>query len=162
MHLGSWKFHENENRSLGYLELADCLPGILRIWGFPMLNFCLRANIPSGPLGDIRSLDFMRRLTDMAPRRTSKSWSMPARIRIGVLLDWVPAHFPADEFALANFDGTCLFEHQDPRLGRHAEWDTLIFNYGPRLQFSNWQLFVGSTVSGFRFSGRCSCLHALS
>ena len=49
---------------------------------------------------------------------------------IGVILDWAPAHFPSDEFALAEFDGTALYEHQDPRLGRHPDWDTLIFNYG--------------------------------
>ena len=49
---------------------------------------------------------------------------------IGVILDWVPAHFPSDDFALSRFDGTCLFEHEDPRQGKHAEWDTLIFNYG--------------------------------
>ncbi len=52
------------------------------------------------------------------------------RSGIGVILDWVPAHFPDDEFALARFDGTALYEHEDPRLGRHPDWDTLIFNYG--------------------------------
>jgi 1,4-alpha-glucan branching enzyme len=49
---------------------------------------------------------------------------------IGVLLDWVPAHFPRDEFALARFDGTALYEHEDPRRGAHTEWGTLIFNFG--------------------------------
>ena len=49
---------------------------------------------------------------------------------IGVLLDWVPAHFPDDAFALACFDGTALYEHEDPRLGRHPDWGTVIFNYG--------------------------------
>ena len=83
---------------------------------------------------------------------------------IGVLLDWVPAHFPADEFALANFDGTCLFEHEDPRLGRHAEWDTLIFNYGrPEVR----SFLIGSAlcwldrfgVSGFRVDAVASMLY---
>ena len=49
---------------------------------------------------------------------------------IGVLLDWVPAHFPRDAWALARFDGTALFEHADPRRGAHPDWGTLIFNFG--------------------------------
>src|SRR5437879_5404863 len=49
---------------------------------------------------------------------------------IGVILDWVPAHFPGDAFALRRFDGTALFEHLDPKQGHHPEWDTWIFNYG--------------------------------
>lgn len=56
---------------------------------------------------------------------------------IGVILDWVPAHFPRDSYGLSAFDGTCLYEHQDPRQGSHPHWGTLIYNYG-RPQVSNY------------------------
>ena len=83
---------------------------------------------------------------------------------IGVILDWVPSHFPADAFALAEFDGTHLFEHADPRLGFHPDWKSLIFNYGRHEVRS----FLASSaehwlshVSRRRAAGRRGRLHAL-
>ncbi len=83
---------------------------------------------------------------------------------IGVLLDWVPAHFPADAFSLANFDGTALYEHEDPRQGYHPHWNTLIFNYG-RKEVTNF--LIGSAlfflekmhIDGFRVDAVASMLY---
>ena len=83
---------------------------------------------------------------------------------IGVILDWVPSHFPDDAFALAQFDGTHLFEHADPRLGFHPDWKSLIFNYGRHEVRS----FLASSAEHWlsalprrRAAGRRRGLHAL-
>ncbi len=165
MHLGSWKFHEQENRPLSYLELADCLPSYLLDMGFSHVEFLPPSEYPFGASWGYQVTGFY------AP---THRYGSPSEFKvlvdackdagIGVIVDWVPAHFPADEFALSRFDGTCLFEHEDPRQGRHAEWDTLIFNYG-RAEVRSF--LIGSAlawidrfgISGFRVDAVASMLY---
>jgi len=132
VHLGSWRRRpELGNRPLTYRELAEPLADYVELMGFthvellPIAEHPLTASwgyqvtgyyAPTARYGDP---DDFRALVDHLHRRG-----------IGVIVDWVPAHFPRDAFALARFDGTALYEHQDPRQGSHPDWGTLIFNYG--------------------------------
>ena len=125
VHLGSWKL------GLSYRELATELVNYVTEQGFTHVEFLPVTEHPYGPSWGYQVTSFF------AP--TSRFGS-PDEFRflvdalhaagIGVILDWVPAHFPKDEWALAKFDGTALYEHADPRLGEHPDWGTLIFNFG--------------------------------
>ena len=125
VHLGSWKI------GLTYKELAVELVEYIQQQGFTHVEFLPVTEHPYGPSWGYQVTSFF------AP--TSRFGS-PDEFRflvdalhnadIGVILDWVPAHFPKDEWALAKFDGTALYEHADPRLGEHPDWGTLIFNFG--------------------------------
>jgi 1,4-alpha-glucan branching enzyme len=131
-HLGSWRQKPEEgNRPLTYRELAEQLPEYLVGHGFTHVEFLPVAEHPFGgswgyqvsgfyaPTARFGSPDDFRHLVDRLHQAG-----------IGVIVDWVPAHFPKDEFALARFDGTALYEHDDPRLGEHPDWGTLVFNFG--------------------------------
>ncbi|MGH9262101.1 MAG: GlgB N-terminal domain-containing protein, partial [Acidimicrobiales bacterium] len=130
VHLGSWMRHA-DGRSLGYRELAEKLGDhvadlgfthvellpptehpYLPSWGYQVTGYFA----PTARHGDP---DGFRDLVDHLHRRG-----------IGVIVDWVPAHFPRDAWALARFDGTALYEHEDPRQGEHPDWGTLVFNFG--------------------------------
>ena len=125
VHLGSWKL------DLTYVELATELVDYVKAQGFTHVEFMPVTEHPYGPSWGYQVTSFF------AP--TSR-FGTPDEFRflvdalhaagIGVILDWVPAHFPKDEWALAKFDGTALYEHADPRLGEHPDWGTLIFNFG--------------------------------
>jgi len=132
VHLESWRRNPREdNRSLTYLELADELAdyatdlGFTHVellpvmhhpfpgsWGYQVTGYFA----PSPRLGEP---DDLRAFVDRLHGRG-----------LGVILDWVPAHFPRDAWALARFDGTALYEHADPRRGAHPDWGTLVFNFG--------------------------------
>ena len=132
VHLGSWRLNPLEdNRSLNYRELADELAAYVSDLGFTHVELMpVMAHPFSGSWG-------YQVTSYYAP---TPRYGSPDDFRlfvdrmhahgIGVILDWVPAHFPRDEWALARFDGTALYEHEDPRRGSHPEWGTLIFNYG--------------------------------
>ena len=125
VHLGSWK------PGLSYQELADQLVAYVTDMGFTHVEFLPVAEHPFGgswgyqvtsyyaPTSRFGDPDDFRHLVDAMHQAG-----------IGVLLDWVPAHFPRDEWALARFDGTALYEHPDPQRGTQPDWGTLIFNFG--------------------------------
>jgi len=132
VHLGSWRrVPEQDNRPLTYREVAPLLAEHVRSLGFTHVELLPISEFPydgswgyqvSGyfaPTSRYGSPDDFRSFVDCMHERG-----------IGVILDWVPAHFPKDDFALRRFDGTALYEHDDPRLAEHPDWGTLIFNYG--------------------------------
>lgn len=132
VHLGSWRRKVEEgNRSLSYIEFAQTLlPYVIEMgfthiellpiaehpfegsWGYQVTNYY-------APTSRFGNPDELRHFIDACHRAG-----------VGVIIDWVPAHFPKDAHALAEFDGTDLYEHADPRQGEHQDWGTLIFNFG--------------------------------
>jgi 1,4-alpha-glucan branching enzyme len=149
LHIGSWmRVPEDNNRWLTYRELAPKLADYALSLGFthvelmPVMEHPLYQSwgyqvegyfAPTSRYGTPQ--DFMYMVDHLHQRG------------LGVILDWVPSHFPTDEFGLQNFDGTHLFEHADPRLGLHPDWGSSIFNYGR------------NEVRGFLMSSALSWLH---
>jgi 1,4-alpha-glucan branching enzyme len=132
VHLGSWRrIPEDRNRSMSYREIAQPLADYVTELGFTHVEFlplmehpfygswgyqCTGYFAPTSRYGTPQDLMY---LIDCLHQRG-----------IGVIVDWVPSHFPTDEFALGFFDGTHLYEHSDPQKGLHKDWDSYIFNYG--------------------------------
>jgi 1,4-alpha-glucan branching enzyme len=132
VHLGSWaRVPEEGDRPLSYREIAPRLVAHVKRLGFTHVELLPVMEHPFtgswgyqvtgyyAPTARYGTPDDFRYFVDTCHAAG-----------IGVILDWVPAHFPRDDYALRRFDGTALFEHEDPRLGEHPDWGTLIFNYG--------------------------------
>jgi 1,4-alpha-glucan branching enzyme len=132
VHFGSWRRKvEENNRPFTYREMAEALADYVVEAGFTHVEFLPLKEHPYGPSWGYQVSNYY------AP---SARYGTPDDFRylvdylhqrgIGVIMDWVPAHFPRDAFALARFDGSALYEHLDPRKGEHPDWGTYIFNYG--------------------------------
>ena len=125
VHLGSWKL------GLNYRELAVELVEYVKAQGFTHIEFLPVTEHPYGPSWGYQVTSFFAPTSRFgSPDEFKFLVDALHAAGIGVILDWVPAHFPKDEWALAKFDGTALYEHADPRLGEHPDWGTLIFNFG--------------------------------
>lgn len=132
VHLGSWRrIVEDANRPLNYRELATELVDYLKDMHYTHVEFMPLAEHPfEGSWGYQVTGFFAPTHRFGSPQDFMYLVDALHQNGIGVIMDWVPAHFPTDSFALAQFDGTALYEHADPRQGFHQDWGTLIFNYG--------------------------------
>jgi 1,4-alpha-glucan branching enzyme len=132
VHLGSWRrVPEEDNRSLGYRELAPLLVDYVLDMGFTHVEFMPVMEHPFyGSWGYQVTGYFAPSARYGTPQDFMYLIDSLHQAGIGVILDWVPSHFPSDEHGLAFFDGTHLFEHADPRMGLHPDWNSAIFNYG--------------------------------
>jgi len=131
MHLPSWRrVPEDLNRSLSYRELADCLPDYVRSMGFTHVEFLPVMEYPYYGSWGYQTTGYFAPTSRFGPPQDFMHLVESLHESgIGVILDWAPSHFATDEHGLGFFDGTHLYEHADPRLGRHPDWDSYIFNY---------------------------------
>ena len=124
VHLGSWR------QGLSYRQLALELGQYLIEQNFTHVEFMPVSEYPYDPSWGYQVTSYFAPTSRFgSPDDFRYLIDHLHSLGIGVILDWVPAHFPKDEWALARLDGTCLYEHEDPRLGEHPDWGTLIFNY---------------------------------
>ena len=132
MHMGSWRRQVEEgNRFLSYKEAADELSSYLKEMNYTHVELLPITEHPfEGSWGYQVSGYYAPTSRYGTPQEFMYFVDTMHKNGIGVILDWVPSHFVSDGHGLMNFDGTCLYEHEDPRLGYHPEWNSAIFNYG--------------------------------
>lgn len=132
VHLSSWmRIPEDNNRWLNYRELAEKLVPYVQWMGFTHIELLPVAEHPFDGSWGYQVTGYYAPTSRFGSPNDFKYFVDKChQAGIGVIIDWVPAHFPRDTFSLANFDGTCLYEHADPKKGAHQDWGTLIFNYG--------------------------------
>ncbi len=155
MHLGSWKRIVDDNdRFMSYLEACDMVIPYVKEMGYTHIELMGIAEHPLDASWGYQVTGYYS-----ATSRFGTPFELMAFIDkchmegIGVIIDWVPAHFVKDAHGLAKFDGTCLYEHADPRKGEHPDWGTLIYNYG-RNEVKNF--LIGSAlfwINKFHFDG---------
>ncbi len=131
LHVGSWMRHADGNRYLSYRELADRLPKYIQEMGYTHVEFMPVMGHPFYGSWGYQVLGFFAAASPYgSPKDLMYLIDQLHQAGIGVILDWVPSHFPTDGHGLGYFDGTHLYEHEDPRKGFHPDWKSCIFNYG--------------------------------
>src|SRR5215510_1869042 len=140
VHLGSWRRHARDGRWLSYRELAEELPAYACDLGFTHVEFLPVSEHPfDGSWGYQPTGLFAPTSRFGTPADFAALIDACHRKGLAVILDWVPGHFPDDPHGLSRFDGTALYEHENPQQGRHLDWNTLVYNYG-RTEVANFLL----------------------